>query len=447
MAQNTIDFSADLSGTQLLDNQLTPMMANILTQNSGTSRPAYAQIGTLWLDTTTTPWVLKVYNGTSDIIMGTLNSTTLRFNPVAESFVPLYVAPAGVGGTANNLTLTPPVPVTAYSLGMILVFAPASNNTGGVTVNVGGLGAKTVIRRNASPLQAGEFVAGFLTMLVYDGTNFQQIGGSGGVVPIPNALQIGGLLRASAAGAFNWWIGSTTVPSAATVDLTASAGPVVLISGTTTITSLGVPATSGDIRYVTFVGAMTLTHDANALILPTSSNIVTANGDCAIFSSRFGLGWRCISYIRASGKPLVGPTAAEITNSTAAGRALLTAVDAKAQRTSIGRAQLLSAGFSIPNNTALVIDVSALAGLSGIISIATTVPTTASGQVAFRCPSGSAGVKLSGPATFVATTGILTGTTGSVGNVTVSAHTDSNVYIENRVGFTLVGSYLLQEAG
>jgi hypothetical protein len=50
--------------------------ANNTTQ-SGSSRPSHAVAGTLWLDTTTsTAWALKVYDGTSDVIVAYLNSST-----------------------------------------------------------------------------------------------------------------------------------------------------------------------------------------------------------------------------------------------------------------------------------------------------------------------------------------------------------------------------------
>lgn len=79
MSQNVVDFSTDPSGTQLLDNLLTPMKQNILTNNSGTSRPSYAVAHTTWTDTTTTPWVLKYFDGTDDITLGTINATTNVF--------------------------------------------------------------------------------------------------------------------------------------------------------------------------------------------------------------------------------------------------------------------------------------------------------------------------------------------------------------------------------
>lgn len=85
MTQNTINFSTDPSGVELLDDLLDPMHENFLTSHSGTSRPAYAMEGTEWLDKTTTPWVKKCFNGTADIIIGTVDPSTLVFTPSAIS--------------------------------------------------------------------------------------------------------------------------------------------------------------------------------------------------------------------------------------------------------------------------------------------------------------------------------------------------------------------------
>lgn len=86
MAQNVIDYSGDPSGDQLLDNLLTPMQANELTSNSGTSRPSYVQAGTVWMDTTSSnPWVLKMFGGTSDIVLGNLDTVGLTFTPSAAA--------------------------------------------------------------------------------------------------------------------------------------------------------------------------------------------------------------------------------------------------------------------------------------------------------------------------------------------------------------------------
>jgi hypothetical protein len=67
------------------------------------------------------------------------------------------------------------------------------------------------------------------------------------------------------------------------------------ITGTTTITAFDTVA-NGIIRNVTFAGALTLTHNATSLILPTGANITTVAGDCAVLKSLGGGNWRCLSY-------------------------------------------------------------------------------------------------------------------------------------------------------
>ena len=49
--------------------------------------------------------------------------------------------------------------------------------------------------------------------------------------------------------------------------------------------------------------------------------------------------------------------------------------------------------------------------------------------------------KIAGSADIETRTGALSGTTGTDGKITISAHTDGKVYIENRLGSTLYGGY------
>lgn len=81
MSQTSVDFSGDPTGDELLDNLLTPMQHNFLSGHAGTSRPSYAEQGIEWLDTTTTPWVVKRFDGSDDIIIGYINATTNLFTP------------------------------------------------------------------------------------------------------------------------------------------------------------------------------------------------------------------------------------------------------------------------------------------------------------------------------------------------------------------------------
>lgn len=97
----------------------------------------------------------------------------------------------------------------------------------------------------------------------------------------------------------------TAVSSATTTDLGAVASNKVSITGTVTITGFGTIAT-GTEKQGRFTGILTLTHNATSLILPGAANITTAAGDRFIAYSLGSGNWVVISYIKASGLPVIG---------------------------------------------------------------------------------------------------------------------------------------------
>lgn len=99
---------------------------------------------------------------------------------------------------------------------------------------------------------------------------------------------------------------SVSLESSATTTIGVSGANNISITGTATITSFGI-STVGTVRFLTFAGTPTLTHNATSLVLPSRSNIVTASGDTAIFESLGSGNWRCLVYQRASGSALVQP--------------------------------------------------------------------------------------------------------------------------------------------
>lgn len=122
--------------------------------------------------------------------------------------------------------------------------------------------------------------------------------------------------HANDTGYLHYWTGSawayndvlfgskgTDIASAATTNLASATGIYVHITGTTTITALGT-AKAGTLRWARFAGALTLTHNATSLILPTGANIVTAANDTALFVSEGSGNWRCVQYTRADGTAL-----------------------------------------------------------------------------------------------------------------------------------------------
>jgi hypothetical protein len=91
------------------------------------------------------------------------------------------------------------------------------------------------------------------------------------------------------------------IASAGTTNVCATGTSIYAkVTGTTTITSLGTAA-AGCWRWITFTGALTLTHNASSLILPGGANITTAAGDVMGAVSEGSGNWRVLVYTTAAG--------------------------------------------------------------------------------------------------------------------------------------------------
>jgi microcystin-dependent protein len=84
------------------------------------------------------------------------------------------------GGTANAVTLSPSPPITAYADGQRFSFRAQSDNTAQVTIAVSGLSAKDVTF--GTGVVGGEFTAGAVYDVVFDGTDF-VVKGAGAAIP------------------------------------------------------------------------------------------------------------------------------------------------------------------------------------------------------------------------------------------------------------------------
>ena len=97
----------------------------VLSNHSGTTRPAYIKPGQLWVNTTTAAsWVVNLYDGVTDIPLGYVNTTddtagflsrTLVTTKTASATIALNERDMVVGITAStaNLTMTLPAATTA----------------------------------------------------------------------------------------------------------------------------------------------------------------------------------------------------------------------------------------------------------------------------------------------------------------------------------------------
>lgn len=79
---------------------------------------------------------------------------------------------------ADTITGTVPAPFAAYANGQKFDFIAAADNTGAVTINLNGLGAKAVTKQGTTALRAGDIRAGAVVQIAYDGTRFQIVSGA-----------------------------------------------------------------------------------------------------------------------------------------------------------------------------------------------------------------------------------------------------------------------------
>lgn len=125
-----------------------------------------------------------------------------QFQAIADAFAyfgpaanwldhrPNYVADTGAVN-AYVVTLDP-VP-SAYRVGMTFDMVPSVVNTGASTVNVNGLGAKSILDANGSAVVAGALPITRTTRLVYDGTAFRTLGAAATTVPAAGSVVVASL--------------------------------------------------------------------------------------------------------------------------------------------------------------------------------------------------------------------------------------------------------------
>ena len=73
-------------------------------------------------------------------------------------------------GIYRNFTV--PAKDVSYSIGMMVMFRAGINNTGTASLNINGLGAKTIVKRQNTVLANNDILTNMICLLVYDGTNF-----------------------------------------------------------------------------------------------------------------------------------------------------------------------------------------------------------------------------------------------------------------------------------
>lgn len=112
-----------------------------------------------------------------------------RVMKVGDAIVSDDAAPAGqiqngtiflLGSVSGTDTITGTVtpPITSYVAGQMFRFvASGTNTTSSVTLNIGSIGAQSITKQGADFLSPGDIPPGGVIEVVYDGTQFQAVGG------------------------------------------------------------------------------------------------------------------------------------------------------------------------------------------------------------------------------------------------------------------------------
>jgi len=173
----------------------------------------------------------------------------------------VYVA---AGGTADAITLTLSPAITAYAEGQLFGFrATATNTSTTPTLNVNGVGAKTIVQQDGTALVAGTITSGRLYLVQYYNNNWRMVGAP----PLAVGTSSGQVLR---------WNGSAWAATTLTISTTAgTSGTLIQSNGSAWINTLATYPSDVSAAGKFLRASAASTWEASTLLLP---NAVTGAG-------------------------------------------------------------------------------------------------------------------------------------------------------------------------
>ena len=283
------------SGTFLINSTGQPVVANTVISatvfNALTADLASGLTNCITKDGQSTPTanIPMGSNKITGLAVGTLASDAANLGQVQTTAAKLITSVSGVDTVTGIMSPT----LTAYAAGQLFYFVAAGANTGAVTLNIDGLGAKAVTRDGASALAAGDINSGEVVVVIYDGTRFQMINAANSFgnttingtltvtgntalqanVSITSTLSVGGTFAVTGAATLGSTLAVTGKSDLPTVS-TASVNAAVAAITTATVTNL--TATSASVASVN-AGVALLTTATVTDLTASSASIASAN--------------------------------------------------------------------------------------------------------------------------------------------------------------------------
>jgi len=211
-----------------------------------------------------------------------------------------------VTGT-DTITGTMSPALTAYAAGQLFYFIANAANTGAVTINIDGLGAKSITRDGSTALTGGDINSGEFVVIIYDGTRFQMINAANSFgnttingtltvtgntalqanVSITSTLSVGGTFAVTGAATLGSTLavtGKSDLPTVSTASINAAVA--LITTGTVTnLTASGASIASANIGNLQFTAASIASINAGVAVINnltvTSASIASMNGSVA----------------------------------------------------------------------------------------------------------------------------------------------------------------------
>jgi hypothetical protein len=283
------------SGTFLINSTGQPVVANTVISatvfNALTADLASGLTNCITKDGQSTPTanIPMGSNKITGLAVGTLINDAATLGQVQSTAAKLIGSISGVDTVLGIMSPT----LTAYAAGQLFYYIAAGANTGAVTLNIDGLGAKAVTRDGSTALAAGDINSGEIVVVIYDGTRFQMINaansfgnttingtltvtGNTGLqanVSITSTLSVGGTFAVTGAATLGSTLAVTGKADLPTVS-TASINAAVAVVTTGTVTNL--TSTSASIASVN-AGVALLTTATVTDLTASSASIASAN--------------------------------------------------------------------------------------------------------------------------------------------------------------------------
>ena len=241
----------------------------------------------------------------TNLAAATLAADAVRFSQLQNFSTNTLITVAGTDTITGTVTPS----LTAYTAGQIFSFVAAATNTTAVTLNIDGVGVKSVTRAGTTALAAGDILTGQVAIVEYDGTQFQLLDpnaftnlrvsgtlGVTGATTMSAALTYGGVTLTNAVTGTGKMVLDTT-PTIATPVLTNPTvtnyvESVVAIGTVTSSSTLSL--TSGTVQTATLTASTACTFTmptataGKSFVLLLKQAATTGNGTATFTSVKFG---------------------------------------------------------------------------------------------------------------------------------------------------------------